>query len=162
MRSTLEGHPAGGRADYHHLGVFSAQNPVLELIALSGRSYSRQNALASSKRQLKYAIDWPANCIIQVVALGVAFPWARACHQGPTRPATRDPPGQPAGSHLEAPAGQPDGQEELRIASEVCVPSPQRGVRRQHDFDRSGAAAPQNFQKSRDVPVCRNLKETGC
>ena len=121
MRSTLEGHPAGGRADYHHLGLFWAQNPVLELIALSGRSYSRQNALASSKRQLKYATDWPVSCIIQVVALGVAFPWARAYHQGPTRPATRDPPGQPAGSHLEAPAGQPDGQEEPRIASEVCV-----------------------------------------
>ena len=116
MRSTLEGHPAGGRADYHHLGVFWAQNPILELIALSGRSFSRQNALASSERQLKYAIDWPVSCIIQVVARGVAF-------LGPGL-TTRDPPGQPAGSHLEAPAGQPDGQEEPRIALEFCVPNP--------------------------------------
>ena len=91
VQSTLEGHPAGGRADYHHLGVLWAQNPVLELIALSGRSYSRQNALASSKRQLKYATDWPVSCIIQVVALGVAFPLARAYHQGPTRPGSRQP-----------------------------------------------------------------------
>ena len=91
MRSTLEGHPAGGRTDYHHLGVLWAQNPVLELIALSGRSFSRQNALASSKRQLKYATDRPVSCIIQVVARGVAF-------LGPG-PASRDPPGQPPGAH---------------------------------------------------------------
>ena len=91
MRSTLGGHPAGGRADYHHLGVFWAQNPILELIALSGRSFSRQNALASSERQLKYATDWPVSCIIQVVARGVAF-----LGPGPT---TRDPPGQPPGTH---------------------------------------------------------------
>ena len=91
VRSTLEGHPAGGRAGYHHLGVFWGQNPVLELIALSGRSFSRQNALAISKRQLKYAIGWPVSCIIQVVARGVAF-------LGPEL-TTRDPPGQPPGTH---------------------------------------------------------------
>ena len=73
VRSTLEGHPAGGRAEYHHLGVFWGQNPVLDLIALSGRSFSRQNILAISQRQLKYATGWPVSCIIQVVAWGVAF-----------------------------------------------------------------------------------------
>ena len=91
VRSASWGHPAGGRAGYHHLGVFWWQNPVLELIALSGRSFSRQNALAISKRQLKYATGWPVSCIIQVVAWGVAF-------LGPG-PATRDPPGQPPGTH---------------------------------------------------------------
>ena len=91
VRSTLEGHPAGGRAEYHHLSVFWGQTPVLELIALSGRSFSRQNALAISKRQLKYATGWPVSCIIQVVAWGVAF-----LGPGPT---TRDPPGQPPGTH---------------------------------------------------------------
>ena len=75
VRSTLEGHPAGGRADYHDLGVFWEQNPVLELIALSGRSFSRQNALASSRRQVNYATGSPVSCIIQLVGLGVAFLW---------------------------------------------------------------------------------------
>ena len=91
VRSTLEGHPAGGRADYHDLGVFWVQNPVLELIALSGRSISRQNALASSRRQVNYATDWPVSCIIQLVGWGVAFLWPG--------PSTRDPPGQPPGAH---------------------------------------------------------------
>ena len=75
VRSTLEGHPAGGRADYHDLGVFWGQNPVLELIALSGRSLSRQNALASSRRQVNYATGWPVSCTIQLVGWGVAFLW---------------------------------------------------------------------------------------
>ena len=91
VRSTLEGHLAGGRADYHDLGVFWEQNPVLELIALSGRSFSRQNALASSRRQVNYATDWPVSCIIQLVGWGVAFLWPG--------PSTRDPPGQPPGTH---------------------------------------------------------------
>ena len=116
VRSTLEGHPAGGRADYHHLGVFWGQTQVLELIALWGRSSSRHSGLASSRRQLKYATDWPVSCIIQVVGWGVAF--LRPGH------ATREPPGQPPGSNLEPPAGQPDQQEQIRIASEICVPSP--------------------------------------
>ena len=154
MRSTLEGHPAGGRADYHDLGVFWKQNPVLELSALSGRPISRQNALASSRRQVNYATDWPASCIIQLVGWGVAFLWPG--------PSTRDPPGQPAGSHLEAPAGQPDGQGEPCIASGVCVPGLQGGVRRQCGFDRSGAAAPQKTVKSRDSPACRSPKGTQC
>ena len=105
VRSTVEGHLAGGRADYHDLGVFWEPNPVLELIALSGRSISRQNALASSRRQVNYATDWPVNCIIQLVGWGVAFLWPG--------PSTRDPPGQPASSHLDAPAGQPDGRKNL-------------------------------------------------
>ena len=91
VRSTLEGHLAGGRADCQDLSVFWRQNPVLELIALSGRSLSRQNALASSRRQVHYATGWPVSCTIQLVGWGVAFLWPG--------PSSIEPPGQPPGTH---------------------------------------------------------------